>query len=119
MDNYNLYLYPLQNLAVDCSCDATFDAQLWSKEKLSWNSKPAELRFPNYFSMITGCAVAISKYKVVFIGGHHTIKAFTITPDGEHYPIQKPINNQVIEYNFEIHAWNKLSDILYFEASKL
>ena len=107
----------LQNFAGNCSCVATFKSQLWSKEKLSWNLKAGELKFPNYFSMITGCAVTISKYNVIFIGGHHTIHN-DFQDDLTFVPISKPINNQVIEYNFEINAWNNLPDISFLHVSK-
>ena len=62
--------------------------------------------------MVTGCAVTISKYKVLFIGGHHTI-----IYDHMILPSPKQINNLVIEYDFEKGAWKNLSDIPYIEVS--
>ena len=62
--------------------------------------------------MVTGCAVTISKYKVLFIGGHHTI-----IHDHMILPSPKQINNLVIEYDFEKGAWRNLSDIPYIEVS--
>ena len=88
------------------------NSQIWSKDKLFWSQKSVELKFPSYFAMVTGCAVTISKYKVLFIGGHHTIGDKEI--QGIIYtilPIQKPINNLVIEYDFEKGAWKNLSSI--------
>ena len=88
------------------------NSQLWSKNKLDWSQKSVELKFPNYIAMVTGCAVTISKYKVLFIGGHHTI-----IYDQMILPSPKQINNLVIEYDFEKGAWRNLSDIPYIEVS--
>ena len=67
--------------------------------------------------MITGCAVTISKYNVIFIGGHHTIYN-DFQDDLTFVPISMPINNQVIEYNFEINAWNKFPEINSLDVSE-
>ena len=67
--------------------------------------------------MLTGCAVTISKYNVIFIGGHHTIYN-DFQDDLTFVPISKPINNQVIEYDFEINAWNKLPEISSLHVSE-
>ena len=71
--------------------------------------------------MVTGCAVTISKYKVLFIGGHHTSihKLYNSESEiQEHMILPSPkLNNLVIEYDFEKGAWKNLSDIPYIEVS--
>ena len=66
------------------------------------------MRFPSYFSMLTGCAVDIGKYHVLFIGGHHTIH---VEDQQQEYPIHISINDQVIEYDFKNGTWKSLSDL--------
>ena len=75
--------------------------------------------------MLTGCAVSISKYEVLFIGGHHTVdfyKAnnhFIPMADSDHYyPIAIPVNNQVIKYDFKSNKWEHVTDIPIVKVSK-
>ena len=89
-------------------CQAELNIQVWSKEKLIWNQKAVGMRFPSYFSMLTGCAVDIGKYHVLFIGGHHTKH---VKDQKKVYPIQISINDQVIEYDFKNATWKSLSDL--------
>ena len=94
--------------ALNSKCQAELNIQVWSKEKLDWSQKAVGMRFPSYFSMLTGCAVDIGKYHVLFIGGHHTKHILELH---QVYPIQTSINDQTIEYNFKNATWKSLSDI--------
>ena len=103
-----------------CATAAELNIQVWSKEKLDWSQKASGLSFPRYFSMLTGCAVNIGKHQVLFIGGHHTVQIFTSHFNYEYeYPVQRPVNNQVIKYDFKSNEWENITNIPIVEVSDI
>ena len=111
---------------MNCRCHATLNTQIWSKEKFHWSQKYVGLKFPTHFSILTGCAVSISKHEVLFIGGHHTkhfipfyTKYFLPLEQASHYyPVAIPVNNQVIKYDFKSNEWENITNIPIVKVSK-
>lgn len=90
--------------------------------------------FPHFFSMLTGCATAIDRYNVLFIGGHYTHRintdlstervenfvnyneAFTgpsYPPPFNYpvFPISDPTNDQVLHYDFQNKSWKLYENV--------
>ena len=57
----------------NCKCETELFTQRWSVEKLGWQFSPP---FSRNFTILRnfGCAVAVNRYTVLLIGGHHLAK---------------------------------------------
>ena len=97
-----------------CKCSSDNTVYFWSFEKEVFLPSTASL--PKGFGLFTGCPVAISKSKILLIGGHWLKSDLENYAQYAHYAqydylIRYPPNNQVVEYDLEKRKWNFLQDV--------
>ena len=89
-----------------CKCSSDNTVYFWSLEKEVF--LPSTTSLPKGFGFFSGCAVAFSRSKILFIGGHRLKNGLDNVPT---YLIKYPPNDQVVEFNLEKNKWNFLSTV--------
>ena len=87
---------------------AEFSTRFWSMKKLKWVNIQNPPKLPTNFSLISGCALTLTRNDILLIGGHHTYKPYW--EDREHAMRVVP-NDQVLLFNSTLQTWSWMENI--------